>query len=462
MLIPKEVEAALAAETVRDDFIPASGYISPAFQQLEYERMWNKVWQVACREEEIPKVGDYVTYEIGNQSFIIVRTAPDRIKSYYNVCLHRGRRLTASCGHAAKFHCNYHGWQWNLDGSIARVLDREDWHGCSSMSDDDLHLRETRCETWEGFVFINMDMNAEPLIQYLGAAAEALTPYEYGKMRLRFYATFRLPCNWKVAPEAFEEGYHVAATHPQVLEFIGDDYTRSYAHGKHGMFLYPYERAPFGQPSPRLNKSPRDLREGIIGHFDQLTRQLPVVLYTQRDAAAARRLMTEASADESFASVMGKTLQFQKEAALAEGAGWPDLTPEQMAKAGADWLVFPNLVTLPYPDGVIVYRSRPDGDDPDSCIYDVWGLQRYSPGAEPAITRHQFMGKEDWRGVGEVSIILDQDFKNMEQVQIGMKSFGFPGNRPNPIQELAIVNKHRVLREEYLFRNDRIDAVNLT
>ncbi|MNT94684.1 hypothetical protein D3C72_2364240 [compost metagenome] len=72
------------------------------------------------------------------------------------------------------------------------------------------------------------------------------------------------------------------------------------------------------------------------------------------------------------------------------------------------------------------------------------------------------MGKEDWRGVGEVSIILDQDFKNMEQVQIGMKSFGFPGSRPNPVQELAIVNKHRVLREKYLFKNGRIDTVNLT
>lgn len=176
--------------------------------------MWNKVWQVACREEEIPKVGDYITYEIGSQSFIVVRTAADEIKSYYNVCLHRGRRLTASCGHATKFHCNYHGWQWNLDGTIARVLDREDWNGCGSMTDGDLQLRETRCDTWEGFVFINMDMNAEPLADYLGMAAEALTPYEYGKMRLRFYATFRLPCNWKVAPEAFEEGYHVAATHP--------------------------------------------------------------------------------------------------------------------------------------------------------------------------------------------------------------------------------------------------------
>ncbi len=450
MAVSKEIEAVLAADKVRDDFVPVSHYISPEFQQLEYERMWNKVWQVACREEEIPKVGDYITYEIGTQTFIVVRTAANKIQSFHNVCMHRGRRLAEGRGNVIRFHCTYHGWQWNIDGSVARVLDRDDWKGCDSMGDDDLKLSEVLCDTWGGFVFINMDVNAEPLLQYLGKAAEALTPYEYDKMRFRFYATVRFPCNWKVAPEAFEEGYHVAATHPQLLEYIGDDYTRAYAHGKHGMFTYPYERAPFGQPSPRLNKPGRDLREGVIGHFDQLTRQLPVVLYTLRDGAAARRLMTEASASDPFPVVMGKTLQFQREAAEAEGASWPNLTPEQMAAAGADWLIFPNLVTLPYPDGVIVYRARPDGDNPDSCLFDVWGLQRYAPGAEPAINRVELLGQDDWKGIGSVSIILEQDFTNMEQVQRGMKSKGFPGNRLNPIQELAIANKHKVLRE-YIF-----------
>ena len=451
MPISKEVEAALAAEKVRDDFIPASDYISPDFAKLEYERMWNKTWQIACREEEIPKIGDYVTYDIGDQSFIVVRTAPDKIKSYYNICLHRGRRLTETNGNAIRFHCTYHGWQWNLDGSIARVLDRDDWKGCASMDDASLKLPETRVDTWQGFVFINMDMNAEPLAQYLGAAAEALNPYEYGKMRFRFYATFRLPCNWKVAQEAFQEGYHLAGTHPQLLEVTGDDYTRSYAHGRHGMFMYPYEKAPIGQPSPRLNKPPIDLRQGIVNFFDLLNRQLPV-LFSLRDGAAARRLMTEVEASAPFATVMAKTLQFQAEAAKAEGAGWPGITGEQMAKAGTDWLVFPNMTTLCYPDGALIYRSRPDGDNPDSCIYNVWGIQRYAPGAEPGINRIDFLGKDDWRGVGAASIILEQDFVNMEQVQIGMKSKAFPGNRPSPMQELAIANLHKVLREEYLFR----------
>jgi len=312
-------------------------------------------------------------------------------------------------------------------------------------------------ETWAGFVFVNMDPKAEPLAKYLDPVPSHLDPYEYEKMRFRFYASFRLPCNWKVALEAFDEAYHVAATHPQLLPWQGEDWTKSYAKGRHGMFLYPGTRepgkpgVPFGAPSPRLGKpTPKDIRPGIVAHFDELVRTLPV-LYSQRDGEAARRLLTEVSPDTPPLDVFMKALQFQREAAIAAGAGWPNITGEQMARAGTDWHIFPNMITLPYPDGVIVYRSRPDGTNPDACIYDVWGLQRYAPGSEPAINRQHFYGKDDWRGVGAVSIILEQDFVNMEQVQRGMKSYGFPGNRTSPEQEVAVSNMHRVLREDYLF-----------
>ena len=457
MAIAPQIEATLRAERVRPDFVPASDYISPEFAQLEYQRMWPRVWQLACREQEIAKVGDYITYDIGDQSIIVVRQAQDRIRAYYNVCLHRGRRLTTAGGNLIRFHCTYHGWQWGLDGKVVTVLDRSDWDGCGSMADADLGLREVKVETWAGFVFINMDPDAEPLASYLDPVPSHLDPYEYEKLRFRFYASFRLPCNWKVALEAFNEAYHVAATHPQLLPWQGEDWTRSFAKGRHGMFLYPGTRepgkpgVPFGAPSPRLGKPvPKDIRPGIVAHFEELTRTLPV-LYSLRDGEATRRLLTEVDADARPLDVMKKALQFQREAAIAAGAGWPNISGEQMARAGTDWHIFPNMITLPYPDGVIVYRSRPDALNPDSCIYDVWGLQRYAPGSEPAINRQYFYGRDEWRGVGAVSIILEPDFVNMEEVQRGMKSLGFPGNRTNPVQEVAVSNMHRVLRGDYLF-----------
>jgi hypothetical protein len=144
-----------------------------------------------------------------------------------------------------------------------------------------------------------------------------------------------------------------------------------------------------------------------------------------------------------------KALAFQREAAIASGAGWPDITMEQFGKSGTDWHVFPNLVFLHWPDGVLAYRSRPDGHNPDSCIFDIWSLVRFPPGAEPPLKREFYHGRDDWKTntVENFGLILSQDFQNMGEVQNGMKSRGFRGARPNPLQESVITNFHRTLRE---------------
>lgn len=435
---------------VRRDFVPKDDYVSREFALAERARLWPKVWQVACREEELVRVGDFVTYDICNQSVIVTRSAPDKIQAFYNVCLHRGRRLTAGCGHATRFHCNYHGWRWNLDGSVQRVLDHSDWDGCPSVSPDDLRLRELKVGFWGGFVFINFDPAAEPLEAYLDPVPDYCDGFELARMRYRWSYSVKVPCNWKVSLEAFDEGYHVAATHPQLLEFMGEDRTYSKAMGKHGMFGYERsESHPYGGPSPRLARPvPKDLRPGIIGYADLIDKTLHAIT-TERDAAAARRLMTEASADDAPLELVMKMVEFQKEAAVAAGAGWPNLTPEARAKAGTDWHVFPNLIFLPGPTGTLAYRSRPwgDGSDPDWCVYDIWSLERYAPGAEPARKHNQLHGDDDWRQIGDVSVILQQDFDNMAEVQRGMKIDGFPGSRTSPVQEAAISNMHRVLHD---------------
>lgn len=441
----------MATSHVRADFVPAADYICPEFAKAEKKKLWPRVWQVACREEEIPRTGDYVTYDICDQSIIVVRSAPDRIQAFYNVCMHRGRRLTEGCGHTARFHCNYHGWRWNLDGSIQRILDEKDWAACSNASHDDFKLPEIKVGTWAGFVFINMDTDAEPLAEFLDPVPDYIDPFQYERARYRWSYSIRIPCNWKVAIEAFDEGYHVAATHSQVLQVNGDDYTFAYAKGKHGMFGYDWvnARAPLGSPSPRLNRPPiADLRKGLIANATLFNNQLHAIR-SERDTAATTRLLTEASPDESPAELLAKMVRFQKEAAIAAGAFYPEMTAEQRTAAGTDWHLFPNLVFLPGPTGAIFYRGRPwgDGSDPDWCIFDVWALEHYAPGAEPPLVRHELYGEEDWKGAGAISLILEQDFFNMEQVQKGMKQRGFPGNRTSPIQEVAISNMHRVLHE---------------
>jgi phenylpropionate dioxygenase-like ring-hydroxylating dioxygenase large terminal subunit len=436
---------AARAEAVRADFVPASHYTSPDFLRREQERLWPRVWQVACREEELAEVGAFVTYDIMDDSIVVVRTETG-LKAFHNVCPHRGRRLTSGCGQARRFHCRFHGWQFALDGAVTRVLDREDWSGCPEFADGDLSLTEVLVDTWAGWVFVNMDREAPPLADFLDPVPRHLDPYEIGKMRYRWYISVKVPCNWKVGLEAFDEGYHVAATHPQLLPTYGDDLTRSRACGPHGNFWVPFNpEYPMGAPSPRLGlPPPKDLRPKLVEHYN-IFKQTLKAIFTDRAVEASQRLLTEVPAGTPPDQIMARVLQFQKEAAIATGAGWPDISTQQMVEAGTDWHVFPNLVMLPYPDGLLAYRSLPHPTDPNACFFEVYSLQRYAPGTEPPLERQYLHGDEDWRKIKDVSLILQQDFENMGEVQRGLRSRGFRGCRTNPVQEVAVSNFHRAL-----------------
>ena len=213
--------------------LPTDAYLSADYARNEADRLWRKVWQAACRVEELEKVGDFVTYDIVDDSIIVVRTADDRIDAYHNVCPHRGRRLTAGCGHAQGFKCGFHGWTWGIDGRNLGVV-RKSGYG-DSLSPDDIRLKNVKVDCWGGWVFINLDPDCVPLAEYLGEVAPLLDPFEMEKMRYRWRQWLKFPCNWKVAIEAFNEGYHVLGTHPQIAVY-SDKPTWSRSLGIHGNF----------------------------------------------------------------------------------------------------------------------------------------------------------------------------------------------------------------------------------
>ena len=130
---------------------------------------------------------------------------------------------------------------------------------------------------------------------------------------------------------------------------------------------------------------------------------------------------------------------------------WPSITVEQLIESGTDWHIFPNMVFLQQPTNLLGYRARPNGDDPDSCIFDVYALERYAPDQEPKDVKLDV--KTKWEGLDEWGLILQQDFENMEYVQLGMKSRGFKGSRTNPQQERAVSNFHATLHA-YVNGND--------
>ena len=142
----------------------------------EMERLWPRVWQIACREEELPEVGDYVEYTIGDQSILVVRAAADTIRPSTTPACTAARASREGHGRfeAGHIRCRYHGWCYALDGRLTR---RRRPRTSSAALPDDLRLGEVRVECWGGFVFVNMDPDAEPLLDFLDPLPALLAPY---------------------------------------------------------------------------------------------------------------------------------------------------------------------------------------------------------------------------------------------------------------------------------------------
>jgi len=435
------------APQVRRDFVPVSDY-SPEFHRLEMDRVWPKVWQVACRLEEIPKVGDYVNYEIGHESILVVRSAPDTVKAFYNVCPHRGRRLRDDeRGNVDAIFCGYHAWTFDLDGKPQSIPARDDWNGCPASSDEDFSLGPVKAECWAGWVWVNMDPEAPSLMEYLGPIPSRLDRYEWEHCRIRSDQTIVFPVNWKVVLEAFVEPYHVIATHPQLLRWGHgrasgtEEYLESgYLHaGHYGGRHYDFdaEDAEFSDVREYLYTSAHNTYHNLKG------------LYHEEGLRAAERLRDEGPEGMTLAEAGTRMWELRREEMIKAGARYPEgITPQDSSLI--EWLLFPNSSVLTTVEGAFWYRVRPNGDDPNSCIFQVIVLGRYAPGKEPEFDYEFYGSLEAFKGKNP---ILEQDFSNVLAVHKGMRSRWFKGARPNPEQESQVGNFHRVLHG-YVYGND--------
>ena len=441
-----------SADVVKEDVSEAvtfgvEAYISKDYARAERDKLWPKVWQHAGRVEEIPTVGDYFTYDILDDSILIVRTAPDTIKAYHNVCSHRGRQLVNSadgahsaCGHKRQFICGFHGWRYDLDGKCTFKLDESDWKG--ALTDERTHLGEIKVDTWGGWIFVNMDPGCVSLREYLEPAAGVLDPFEFEKMRYKWRQWVIFDCNWKTAIEAFMEPYHVAGTHTQLLKY-GQYYAYSKAHGLHGVSGFD-ER----DPSLKMKQSSTITRAGLGSDARVSTYELQNEIYTTVNNAsttetlvnAAKRLVDELPEGTPPQAVIKHWLASARADDAARGVTWPTISPEQMSEAGLAWSVFPNMSILQGVTFALCYRARPYGDDPNKCIFESFAIERYPQGQEPKTEWvYAEPTAEKWGSV------LAQDFSNMAAVQKGMRSRGFRGTLPNPHQERKVTNFHRNL-----------------
>jgi len=390
-------------------------YYDRDWMERERARLWPRVWLWAAREEDVPEAGDYVTYQIGRESFVIVRGADARIRAFFNVCPHRGNRLVhndvGSQPHG--FTCSFHSWKFSLDGCLSHIRDRETFR--SEALAGDLGLNEVRCESWEGFVFINMDRNAKPLIEQLGPMPAHVAPYRIRDMRIVRRSQSVWDANWKIGVDGFNEAYHVHAIHPEILPIFNDYHAQ--------IDLYPNGMSrmvtKFAYQSPRLPGAAA-LNDGL------------------------RMLMREVGIDPdtfhgSMEDVRPAIQRAKRDRAERLGLDYSGFIDNQMTD---DWnyFIFPNIQMGIHPEGISFLYFRPHAEDPRKFIFDV--MVMVQPQKDTSIKPPAYMGlPEGWdisgRERAEIEIIdpkvgglgqvFDQDSSLFPKIQEGVESIGFCG-----------------------------------
>ena len=192
----------------RDDYLQISPerYFDPALVEVEWKKLWTKVWMCAGRLSDLSEKGSWFRFNFGRESFIISRASEGEIVAFYNVCQHRGNRLVdAEFGKSSSFVCPFHSWRYDRSGKNVGVTDRYSFKPGALCGR--LDLRKIKLDTYGGFIFINMDDNAGPLSEYLGEFGDITSVYPLDKMEVRADIRLELACNWKIFQDAFSENW---------------------------------------------------------------------------------------------------------------------------------------------------------------------------------------------------------------------------------------------------------------
>ena len=439
--------------------VPTYRYYSREEHDLEVERLWKRVWQMACHESDIPNVGDTHVYDIASLSFIIVRVSEHEVKAFPNACLHRGRAL---CDDHRKelrvFRCPFHGWSWHLDGRLKEVPGHWDF---PSVTEAEYSLQEIPIGRWGGFYFINPDLNCEPLQDFIGDLDRHFgIPFE--RRYKAAHLIKRLPCNWKIAQEAFMESYHVVATHPELLGSFCDVNSKYDAWGNFSRAM-----SASGYPSPHTHlkenaqecypdgKAFLSMKHMLSGH---VYRRIEANLVEVETPDGKKGRFTEhagyiegdvKSADIQMCSwVGGRIIPGQEETPMVYPSdpgeyrsGAARTRRDAMRPAFGDlvdkisdadlndsiyYSLFPNL--SPWADfNPIFYRFRPDGDNPEQSLHEVMYMIPLPDGAQmPEPAGCTFLDiDDDYTQAAEIGSnlakIFNQDYVNHRMVQKGIK-----------------------------------------
>ena len=426
-----------AEDLVEPVVIGPEAYTSRDYLEAERAKLWRSHWLQAGRVEDIPGPGDFITYEILDDSVIITRADDGAIRAFHNVCPHRGRKLIDTPkgqrnarGNKQSIICGFHGWTFNREGQCTFIEHQDDWQG--ALTPERTSLGPVAVDTWGGFLWVNLASDAGPLRDYLEPAATMLDPYRLENMRTRWRKWVVFECNWKVAMEAFCETYHVPGTHPEFMEF-GQFRGWARNQGRHTNIGY---EAPKGQEedAAKLRLGTGDARISTA-EMQNFTWENANTNTTRTLVDVANRLKDDLPEGTPSPEVSKYWLTTARAIDAARGVVWPTVDPQHTAQAGTAWQIFPNQQIGHAVNNMLCYQARPFGDDPNMCIFEAAVYELYPAGEAPA-TDWEYTEPADWPPV------LQQDFRNMSAVQKGMKNAGWRGAQPNPYMERTVASLH--------------------
>ncbi len=424
--------------------IPAARYHDDEFFRLECERVWPHVWQMACRLELIPEAGDWVEYENLGRSAIIVRTH-DGVKAFQNACRHRGVPIAGGSGkthgNCAKsgFVCPFHGWRWDMDGANTHVYGRH-LFSPDQLEADDINLVPIRLETWGGCAFINYDGDAPGFRETMGPVADRLEAHGVGNMRSEWWYGTVIPANWKIAMEAFMEGYHVRTTHPQLERIYPGMYVSSYEDETAQVYGANSMANMIG--NSRQSDAGAAIREQF-DHMDMTSIGMAGMFHAKEMDIARSLLDVDLPEDLNQAIPMWYGIvQEQITSQLRErGEDVPDLNSVAVTDpVGGVEYMFPHYFMLPVFTSMASYRVRPLG--PESCFFEIWSLTHVAEGESHEIPLEPtVLALDD----AEFPAIPRQDFSNIPLQQKGLRTEGFKFMRLSRHVEGLISNYNRIL-----------------
>lgn len=210
--------------------LPAGRYIDSDFFAAEQEHVWSKSWLFAGHTDELPETGSFKLWRDAGVPVIIIRGQDDEIRGFYNTCRHRGGPLVREeCGTAGSLRCMYHSWNYDLEGDLQFVPDDHEFPGLDKSKRS---LIPVRVELFGNWIFVNLDMDANPLTDFFGPVVEEMADLHPENLRFVEKHSIDINCNWKVFMDAFQEVYHIKFIHPETVDAVLD-------HRGASMTLYP-------------------------------------------------------------------------------------------------------------------------------------------------------------------------------------------------------------------------------